>query len=93
MTFPSPWKWNARWTISEPLSKEAYDWLIDVHAETHTPPSVLVVNLPATAIPGTMRFVTNGRKVSEGAGAGTGTTAVWDGTAWRRVADDTTVAA
>ncbi len=40
---------------------------------------------------GRMVFVTDGRKVSQGAGLGTGTPAYDDGTAWRRTGDDTTV--
>jgi hypothetical protein len=52
-----------------------------------------VATLPT---PGTARrqsFATNGRKVGEGAGAGTGTPVYDDGTAWRRTGDDTTVVA
>ncbi len=45
------------------------------------------LNLPAFA------FATDGRKVGEGAAAGTGTPVYWDGVAWRRMGDDTTVAA
>ncbi len=48
--------------------------------------------LPAAGQPGRLRFVTDGRKVGEGGGAGTGTLCYDDGTAWRRCADDTTVA-
>lgn len=50
-------------------------------------------SLPAAGQPGRIVFVTDGRKVGEGAGAGTGTPAYDDGVAWRRTADDTTVAA
>ena len=49
-------------------------------------------DLPAAGQPGRLRFVTNGRKTGEGAGAGTGTLVYDDGTAWRRVADDSTAA-
>ena len=49
--------------------------------------------VPSTSTLGRLRFVSNGRKVGEGAGAGTGTIAYDDGIAWRRVGDDTTVVA
>lgn len=55
--------------------------------------SLLFVDLPAPGQTGRWRFVTNGRKVGEGAGAGTGVMAYDDGVAWRRPSDDTTVAA
>lgn len=48
---------------------------------------------PSATTRGRLRFVTNGRKNGEGAGAGTGTLAYDDGTAWRRASDDTTVLA
>jgi hypothetical protein len=47
--------------------------------------------LPVQA--GSQVYASNGRKVGEGAGSGTGTLVYYDGTAWRRVGDDTTVAA
>lgn len=47
--------------------------------------------LPVQA--GSQAYASNGRKVGEGAGAGTGTMVYFDGVAWRRVADDTTVLA
>ena len=56
-------------------------------------PKTLYAGLPVAGKPGRVRFVTNGRKSGEGAGAGTGVLAVDDGVAWRRVSDDTTVAA
>ena len=52
-----------------------------------------VAGLPTPGQAGRMRFATDGRKVGEGAGAGTGTPAYDDGVAWRRTADDTTVLA
>jgi hypothetical protein len=55
--------------------------------------SATVANLPTPGTAGRLRFVTNGRKVGEGVGAGTGTLAYDDGVAWRRVGDDTTVLA
>lgn len=53
---------------------------------------ILFVDLPTPGEPGRLRFVTNGRKVGEGIGAGTGVPAYDDGVAWRRTSDDTTVA-
>jgi hypothetical protein len=55
-------------------------------------PSFAVASLP-TATAGLIAFASNGRKVGEGAGSGTGTMVYADGTAWRRVGDDTTVVA
>lgn len=55
--------------------------------------SVLFVDLPTPGQVGRLIFVTNGRKVGEGVGAGTGVLAYDDGVAWRRTSDDTTVAA
>lgn len=55
--------------------------------------TVAALPTPSATMKGRLRFVTNGRKVGEGAGAGTGTLAYDDGTAWRRVGDDTTVLA
>jgi hypothetical protein len=52
-----------------------------------------VATLPTAGSKGRMRFVTDGRKDGEGSGAGTGTMAYDDGTAWRRVSDDSTVVA
>lgn len=54
---------------------------------------VTVANLPANATAGDRAFASNGRKVGEGGGAGTGVPVYYDGTAWRAVATDTTVAA
>jgi hypothetical protein len=47
--------------------------------------------LPVQA--GSQAFASNGRKTGEGAGSGTGTPVYFDGVAWRRTADDTTVVA
>jgi hypothetical protein len=54
-------------------------------------PTYTVVTLPA-ATTARVAFASNGRKVGEGAGGGTGTLVYADGTAWRRVGDDTAVA-
>jgi len=54
--------------------------------------AILFANLPTPGQAGRLRFVTDGRKVGEGGGAGTGTPAYDDGVAWRRTGDDTTVA-
>jgi hypothetical protein len=52
-----------------------------------------VATLPVAGQQGRVRFVFDGRKVGEGAGAGTGVLVYDDGVAWRRTADDTTVVA
>lgn len=51
-----------------------------------------LAELPTPGQTGRLRFVTDGRKVGEGAGTGTGVLAYDDGTAWRRASDDSTVA-
>jgi hypothetical protein len=53
----------------------------------------LVAELPAGAPTGTTAFATNGRKVGQGAGSGTGVPVYKDSTGWRRYSDDTIVAA
>jgi hypothetical protein len=50
-------------------------------------------NSPLTVRAGSQVYASNGRKVGEGAGAGTGTLVYYDGDYWRRTGDDTTVAA
>ncbi len=54
--------------------------------------AISFADLPAAGQAGRLRFVTDGRKVGEGVGVGTGTPAYDDGVAWRRTGDDTTVA-
>ena len=55
-------------------------------------PAVTFANLPAVGQTGRMRFVTDGRKLGEGPGAGTGVLAYDDGGAsWRRPSDDTAI--
>lgn len=55
--------------------------------------AVAFADLPAAGQPGRVMFVTNGRKLGELAGAGTGVLAYDDGGAsWRRPSDDTPVA-
>lgn len=49
-----------------------------------------VATLP-TATVRQVAFASDGRKVGEGSGSGTGTLVYADGTAWRRCGDDTTV--
>lgn len=56
-------------------------------------PRFTVAGLPAAGVVGRVAFATDGRKVGEGAGSGTGVLAYDDGVAWRRTSDDTTVAA
>jgi len=56
-------------------------------------PAVTFANLPAAGQAGRLRFVTDGRKIGEGVGAGTGVPAYDDGGAtWFRTSDDTAVA-
>ena len=52
-----------------------------------------VAALPASAFNGAMAFATNGRKTAEAAGAGTGVVAAYSNGAWRRLSDDSVVAA
>ncbi len=54
--------------------------------------AIAFASLPTPGQAGRLRFVTDGRKIGEGVGAGTGTPAYDDGVAWRRTGDDTTVA-
>ncbi len=54
--------------------------------------AIVFANLPTPGQAGRLLFVTDGRKVGEGVGAGTGTPAYDDAVAWRRTGDDTTVA-
>jgi len=55
--------------------------------------AILFVNLPTPGQAGRRFFITDGRKIGEGAGAGTGVSAYDDGLAWNRYSDDTVVAA
>lgn len=52
-----------------------------------------VASMPAAGVAGHKWFATDGRKVGEGAGSGTGVECYDDGTAWRTVDASTTVAA
>jgi len=53
-----------------------------------------VATLPATGnYEGRVAYATNGRKVGEGPGAGTGVPVYWSNTAWRVFSGDTAVAA
>ena len=54
--------------------------------------SVVFANLPTPSETGRLLFVTDGRKVGEGVGAGTGVLVYDDAVEWRRASDDTTVA-
>lgn len=59
---------------------------------TNAVPARTVANLPAIGQAGRLRFATDGRKVGEGPGAGTGVVVYDDGGAsWRRLSDDTAV--
>ena len=52
-----------------------------------------VASLPATAFNGALAFASNGRKVGEAAGSGTGIAVAYSNGAWRRLSDDSVVAA
>lgn len=57
-------------------------------------PSYTVVTLPTTGIgAGAVAYASNGRKVSEGAGSGTGVMVYFSSGQWRRFSDDSVVAA
>lgn len=56
-------------------------------------PSYTVVNLPSSPTGYPLAFASNGRKTGEGVGSGTGLLVYWDGVAWKRPADDSTVQA
>ena len=55
--------------------------------------SYTVANLPTSPTAGAIAYASNGRKPTESAGNGTGMLVFFDGTAWRSVADGTTIAA
>lgn len=54
-------------------------------------PNVLYANLPSSADEGVTAFVTNGRKVGEAAGAGTGVPVYFSNGAWRVYSTDQAV--
>lgn len=54
--------------------------------------AIVFASLPTPGQAGRLRFVTDGRKIGEGAGLGTGVPAYDDGIAFRRTSDDSTVA-
>jgi len=54
--------------------------------------SYVVASLPA-GTEGALAYATNGRKVGEGAGAGTGVPVYWSTGSWRVYSTDATVAA
>jgi hypothetical protein len=54
--------------------------------------SYTVANLPTDASEGTIAFATNGRKVGQGAGAGTGVPVYFSAGAWRVFSTDSPVA-
>ena len=51
-----------------------------------------VASLPASAFNGALAFASNGRKVMEVAGSGSGVIVAYSNGAWRRLSDDTVVA-
>jgi hypothetical protein len=74
-----------------PVLKALLDLGVEIKAEMGTHSTV--ANLGSASPAGRQKYATNGRKVGEGAGAGTGIPVYSDGTAWRRYGDDTTAAA
>jgi hypothetical protein len=74
-----------------PVLKAMFDLLVEIKAEVLATSTVAAIGSASPA--GRLKYVSNGRKVGEGVGAGTGTLAYSDSVAWRRVADDSTVAA
>jgi len=55
--------------------------------------SFTVATLPAPGVAGRHAFASDGLKIGEGVGTGTGVGVYDDGVAWRRMSDDSTVAA
>ena len=58
----------------------------------YSTPGYTVAGLPAGS-DGMIAFASNGRKVGEGVGAGTGVLVVFSDSAWRRLSDETAVTA
>ena len=56
------------------------------------PASYPVASLPTAAFNGALAFASNGRKVGEASGSGTGVVVAYSNGAWRRLSDDTAVA-
>jgi hypothetical protein len=56
-------------------------------------PSYTVAALPASPNAGAIAYASNGRKVGEGAGLGTGVPCYYSNGVWRRYSDDSVVAA
>lgn len=89
---------NSQWTVAPTgfPAKSFYDYLRDldrvIRALIGQTQPVTVAGI-ATGTPGQTAFVSNALKVGESTGHGTGTLAYFDGTAWRRVGDDTTISA
>lgn len=52
----------------------------------------LVASLPAAPGDGAIRWASNGRKIGEGAGVGTGVLVAFSNGSWRRISDDAVVA-
>jgi hypothetical protein len=58
----------------------------------HGSASYAVASLPAAGFNGAIAYASNGRKVGEAAGSGSGVTVAYSNGAWRRLSDDTIVA-
>lgn len=81
------WKANFLWTG---FITQLRDLLVNSPFELAT---FTVAGLPTSPRSGSIAFASNGRKGGEGVGAGTGVTAVYSNGAWRRLSDETAVAA
>ncbi|AWB21256.1 hypothetical protein DA075_10315 [Methylobacterium currus] len=68
------------------------DFNTSVDAAKAIRPGTFTVSTLPTGVAGATIYVSNGRKVSEAAGAGTGVPAYFSNGAWRRYSDDTPVA-
>lgn len=82
--------------MNEPI-KALRDRIREVEANersevTNAVPALTVADLPSAGQAGRLRFATDGRKIGEGPGFGSGVLVYDDGSAWRRTSDDTTVA-
>lgn len=82
--------WNN--TTGKEVFRAEEDDAAFVHGTPITPSTYTVATLPAGGNGRTV-YVSNGRKIGEGAAAGTGVMAVYSNSQWRRVSDDAVVSA
>ena len=76
-------------TAGVPLLFNGTSWSLKSYGSL---PSYTVASLPSSPSAGSIAYATNGRKVGEGTGAGTGVPCYYSNSAWRRYSDDTVVA-